>query len=43
MRRVVLRRKMSGQIQGGLTWMDRQPWFMTCIMTWRQHGRSVMD
>ncbi len=42
MRPVVLYRKISGQIKGGLVWMERHGWFTTCTSTWRMQGKSIM-
>ncbi len=31
LRPVVLQFKISGQIKGGLAWMERHGWFNTCV------------
>ena len=43
LRHVVVSRKISGQIKGGQLWMDRWSWFVTCILTWKMKGRSLVD
>ena len=43
LRHVVVSRKISGQIKGGQTWMDRWSWFMTCILTWKMKNKSLTD
>ncbi len=42
LRPVVLQEKISGQIKGGLVWMDRYGWLNTCTSTWKLQGKSIM-
>ena len=39
---VVLQFKISGQIKGGLVWMNRYGWFNTCTSTWKLQGKSIV-
>ena len=41
LRYVVVFRKTSGQIKGGCESMKRMSYFVTCVLTWRAHGKSV--
>ena len=41
LRYVVVFRKTSGQIKGGYESMKRMSYFVTCVLTWRAHGKSV--
>ncbi len=41
LRHVVASRKISGQIKGGKPWRDRWSHFMTCMIMWERHGKSL--
>ncbi len=41
LRHVVVSRKISGQTRGGKPWRDRWSYFMTCMITWERHGKSL--
>ncbi|MDI1495640.1 MAG: Transposase [Cenarchaeum symbiont of Oopsacas minuta] len=42
LRDVVVRRKISGQIRG-LESMKRMSNFLTCVLTWKAHGKNVFE
>ena len=43
LRYVVVFRKISGQIKGGWNAMKRMSNFVTCVLTWRAHGKCVAE
>ena len=43
LRYVVVFRKMSGQIKGGCESMRRMSNFVTCVLTWKKQGKSIVS
>lgn len=43
LRYLVVFRKTIGQTKGGARSMKRMADFVTCVLTWRRHGRSVFE
>ncbi len=43
LRYAVVFRKISGQIKGGSAAMRRMSNFVTCVLTWRAHGKGVAE
>ena len=43
LRYVVVFRKISGQIKGGWNALKRMSNFVTCVLTWRVHGKCVAE